>query len=343
MSEITENTEAERSQTAVVHVKFKTGSRISLLQIDDIDAKAGSCVVAESDIGLTLATILTPKEIIEKTKEPLKKVIRIATEEDIRTDESNRPFESDAKNYCVSKAKEYKLQMKVVKTESTLDRKKLIFYFTADNRVDFRELVRDLASKFKTRIEMRQIGVRDEVKLIGGIGVCGSETCCSRFLTHFEPISIRMAKKQELSINQGKLSGICGRLMCCLNYEIDESARKKKKARFEDDKMDSYVVEHAVETEAESIDSALETGVVIQEETAEEPASEEAKTVEETTVIKAPEKTSQPEPPREGGITETADDKQKKPGRFSNKRRKFWKKKKKMHDKGANDKPPANE
>jgi hypothetical protein len=192
-------------------------------------------VVVDSEMGLCLGLVVSARHRIEHSDRNLKKVLRIATVQDMESDRENRSLENKAMSYCIDSAKKHNLIMKVVKTEATLDRKRLIFYFTAEGRVDFRELVRDLASKFKTRIEMRQIGVRDEVKLVGGIGCCGKEVCCKVFLTAFEPISIRMAKKQELSLNPGKLSGICGRLMCCLGYEIDhlskDEGRKRKKIK----------------------------------------------------------------------------------------------------------------
>jgi len=206
-------------KTMIVGVRFRSCGKVYTFKAGDIDVVQGSRVVVESDMGLSLAHVVIPKKPIEKPDTKMKKVVRIATEEDFETARSNRPLEDEAKAFCVEKSREYKLDMKVVTTETTLDKKRLVFYFTADGRIDFRELVRDLAAKFKTRIEMRQIGVRDEVRLLGGIGACGRQACCSLFLTSFEPITIRMAKKQDLSINQNKLSGICGRLMCCLGYE----------------------------------------------------------------------------------------------------------------------------
>lgn len=210
-----------------IGIRFKKGGKIYTFETNGIDANPGMWVVAESEMGLGLGLIVKPKQRIEKTEQPLKKVLRVASEKDFESDRNNRHFENEAKAFCIETTKSRNLPMKIVATEATLDRKRLIFYFTADGRVDFRELVRDLAAKFKTRIEMRQIGVRDEVKLIGGIGVCGRQTCCASFLTSFEPISIRMAKKQELLISQSKLSGICGRLMCCLNYELEDSDKEK--------------------------------------------------------------------------------------------------------------------
>jgi cell fate regulator YaaT (PSP1 superfamily) len=320
--ETTEPKKAESKETSVIHVRFKTGNKTSVLEIQDIDVEIGTCVVAESDIGLSLGTIVKPKEIILKTREPLKHVLRVATEKDFQTDERNRLFENEAKNFCSSKAVERNLEMKVVSTESTLDRKKLIFYFTADNRVDFRELVRDLASKFKTRIEMRQIGVRDEVKLIGGIGICGQETCCSRFLTHFAPISIKMAKKQALSINQGKLSGLCGRLMCCLNYEIPDKDKRKPRAPRSSEGKGRGAVEPATGKSPETAIPANDDNAAAEERPKETPG-----TAEQGKPAGTPDQ--KPGKGRHGrGRGDKPSDDQKKQGRSSNKRRGFWKKKK---------------
>lgn len=210
----------------VVGVRFKSCGKVYNFEIGAIDLAPGTQVVVDSEMGLGVGHVVVPKHTIERTGEPLKKVLRVASEKDIEAVESNRLLQEEARAFCAEKAKEYNLEMKVVTTETTLDRKRLVFYFTADGRIDFRELVRDLASRFKTRIEMRQIGVRDEVKMIGGLGACGRQACCNLFLTAFAPITIRMAKEQELSINQSKLSGICGRLMCCLGYEHRENGEE---------------------------------------------------------------------------------------------------------------------
>jgi len=230
MSETTNKAESggesvtDKKEYSVVGVRFKPCGKIYTFEADGIDVSLGTWVVVESEMGLSLGLVVKPKHKIENPEQPLKKIIRIASEEDMEADRNNRPLEEEAKAFCIKKAKDHNLPMKIVATEATLDRKRLIFYFTADGRIDFRRLVRDLAARFKTRIEMRQIGVRDEAKMIGGIGVCGRQTCCTTFLTTFEPVSIRMAKKQELAITQNKLSGICGRLMCCLGYELEEPA-----------------------------------------------------------------------------------------------------------------------
>ena len=224
----TEKTPEKKTTHNVVGVRYKSCGKIYNFEIGDIDLAPGTQVIVDSEMGLGVGSVVVPKHIIEKSKDPLKKVLRVASEKDIETIESNRLLQEEARAFCAEKSKEYNLEMKVVTTEITLDKKRLVFYFTADGRIDFRELVRDLAAKFKTRIEMRQIGVRDEVKMIGALGACGRHACCNLFLTAFAPITIRMAKEQELSINQSKLSGICGRLMCCLGYEHRDPAEETR-------------------------------------------------------------------------------------------------------------------
>jgi cell fate regulator YaaT (PSP1 superfamily) len=215
---------AASSGRFVVGIRFKSCGKVYTFEVGDLEVSPGNSVVVDSDIGLSIGRVVTPKRAVEKADAKLKKVVRIANEKDFEKVEKNKAFGEEAKAFCAEKARKLNLAMKIVTIETTLDRKRLTFYFTADGRIDFRELVRDLAAKFKTRIEMRQIGVRDEVKLLGGIGVCGRQACCRMFLTSFAPITIRMAKQQALSINQSKLSGICGRLMCCLGYEFRDRA-----------------------------------------------------------------------------------------------------------------------
>ncbi len=178
--------------------------------------KEGEFVIVEGDFGLTVGYVL---KVLHEEKNSLKPILRIATEEDMDTFRKNLTLEKEAFDFCLEKVKERNLPMKLLVVESALDKKRIIFYFTAEGRIDFRELVKDLAAKYKTRIEMRQIGVRDEAKFFGGIGVCGMEICCKKFINLFKPISLRMAKDQEITLNVFKLSGICGRLKCCLRYE----------------------------------------------------------------------------------------------------------------------------
>ncbi|MBU5427994.1 stage 0 sporulation family protein [Tissierella pigra] len=205
----------------VVGVRFKKAGKIYYFDPDDIDVRFNDFVVVETARGIEFGHVVTgPKEITEEEiVAPLKKVIRVALDEDFDTHRENKRKAKEALIICQQKVEEHKLSMKLVDVEYTFDNNKVIFYFTADGRVDFRELVKDLAAIFRTRIELRQIGVRDEAKMIGGIGPCGKVLCCGQFLGEFEPVSIKMAKEQSLSLNPTKISGLCGRLMCCLKYE----------------------------------------------------------------------------------------------------------------------------
>jgi len=213
-----------------VGVRFKKAGKIYYFDPDDIDIKLEDNVIVETIRGIEFGeVVLGIREVTEEQiVAPLKMVIRVATEEDKKTYQENKNKEKDALAICLQKVHQHNLDMKLIDVEYTFDNNKIIFYFTADGRVDFRELVKDLASVFKTRIELRQIGVRDESKMIGGIGPCGRSLCCSSFLGDFAPVSIKMAKEQSLSLNPAKISGICGRLMCCLKYEQEayEYARK---------------------------------------------------------------------------------------------------------------------
>ena len=215
----------------VVGVRFKKAGKVYYFDNDGIDLKRGDNIIVETARGLEFGeTVLEPRDVEEDTiVTPLKKVIRIATDEDKVRNLENKSKEKEAFNICLEKIEEHKLPMKLIDVEYTFDNNKIIFYFVADGRIDFRELVKDLASIFRTRIELRQIGVRDESKMVGGLGPCGRQMCCSVFIGDFEPVSIKMAKEQNLSLNPTKISGVCGRLMCCLNYEQKtyEEIRKK--------------------------------------------------------------------------------------------------------------------
>lgn len=207
----------------VVGVRFRNAGKIYYFGPGKLDIHAGMHVIVETARGVEMGTVMTePKGVLEEEViQPLKPVIRIATEADEKTVAKNREKEKDAFRICLEKIAKHKLDMKLVEAEYTFDNNKLLFYFTADGRIDFRELVKDLASVFKTRIELRQIGVRDETKIVGGIGICGRPLCCASYLSEFIPVSIKMAKEQNLSLNPTKISGVCGRLMCCLKYEED--------------------------------------------------------------------------------------------------------------------------
>lgn len=205
----------------VIGVRFKKAGKIYYFSPDDLDIKKDTYVIVETARGIEFGEcVVEPKQIEEDDiVSPLKNVLRIASEEDIKKHNENKAKEKEAFSICIDKIEQHDLKMKLIDVEYTFDNNKVIFYFTADGRVDFRELVKDLASIFRTRIELRQIGVRDEAKMIGGLGPCGRVMCCSTFLGDFAPVSIKMAKEQNLSLNPTKISGICGRLMCCLNYE----------------------------------------------------------------------------------------------------------------------------
>src|SRR5690554_789025 len=217
------------SKYTVVGVRFKRAGKIYYFDPADKQIESGGEVIVETARGLEYGYVMVgPKEVSgAELTQPLKKVIRIATHEDRIQLAENKGKEEKAFEIGLEKIKGHKLEMKLIDVEYTFDRNKIIFYFTADGRVDFRELDKDLASVFRTRIEQRQIGVRDEAKMIGGLGCCGRPMCCASFLGDFEPVSIKMAKEQNLSLNPTKISGICGRLMCCLRYEADVYKERK--------------------------------------------------------------------------------------------------------------------
>lgn len=209
---------------SVVGVRFKKAGKVYYFDPIDLPIDKDHAVIVETARGIEYGNVVIGKRTVQEKDVvlPLKKVIRIADHTDGHLVEENKKAAKDAFTVCMDKIKEHKLFMKLVDVEYTFDRNKVIFYFTAEGRVDFRELVKDLASIFRTRIELRQIGVRDEAKMLGGIGPCGRLLCCSTFLGDFEPVSIKMAKDQNLSLNPSKISGLCGRLMCCLKYEHDQ-------------------------------------------------------------------------------------------------------------------------
>ncbi len=215
----------------VISVRFRTGGKIYFFDPLDFDIKKDQHVIVETARGMEYGHVVSDIREVEESRvvQPLKPVLRVATPEDDKTNAENLAKKDEARRICIEKIKKHELDMKLVDVEYTFDNNKVLFYFTADGRIDFRELVKDLAAVFKTRIELRQIGVRDEIKIMGGIGVCGRVLCCHSYLSEFVPVSIKMAKEQNLSLNPTKISGVCGRLMCCLKNEeeIYEELNKK--------------------------------------------------------------------------------------------------------------------
>ena len=209
--------------TKIIGVRFKEAGKIYHFNPVEFDIKKGDKVIVETARGIEMGDVcMGIKEVSpESLSKPLKDVIRLATKEDIDRVTENKQREKEAFDVCMEMIKNHQLDMKLVDAEYTFDRSKVLFYFTSDGRVDFRELVKDLATRFRIRIELRQIGIRDESKMVGSVGICGRELCCSKFLGEFMPVSIKMAKEQGLSLNPTKISGTCGRLMCCLKFEQD--------------------------------------------------------------------------------------------------------------------------
>ncbi len=203
----------------IVQIKLRDMGPVLCYRAQGLSLKTGALVIVEVERGVDYGQVVTEPVLTEKVDESVKKVLRCANEADQKQIEDNRKKADEASTTCTQKIRDHKLEMKLVGAEYAFDRSKILFYFTAEGRVDFRELVKDLAKIFKARIELRQIGVRDEAKMLGGFGPCGRELCCCRFLKDFEPVTIKMAKDQNLSLNPPKISGLCGRLMCCLSYE----------------------------------------------------------------------------------------------------------------------------
>ena len=215
----------------VIGVRFRTAGKIYFFDPLKFNVKRGDHVIVETARGVEYGTVVgDPKEVEDdKVVAPLKPVLRVATQRDMEQEAANKIKEKEAFKICLEKIRKHKLDMKLIDAEYTFDNNKVLFYFTADGRIDFRELVKDLASVFKTRIELRQIGVRDETKILGGIGICGRPLCCHSHLSEFVPVSIKMAKEQNLSLNPTKISGVCGRLMCCLKHEEETYEYLNKK------------------------------------------------------------------------------------------------------------------
>ncbi len=225
--------------TRVIGVRFRNVGKIYYFSPKDLEIHTGDHVIVETARGVEYGhVVLAPRDVEdEKVIQPLKEVIRIANPQDDKKEEINRKKEKEAFQVCLKKIREHSLEMKLIDVEYTFDNNKILFYFTADGRIDFRELVKDLAAIFKTRIELRQIGVRDETKILGGIGICGRPLCCHTYLSEFVPVSIKMAKEQNLSLNPTKISGVCGRLMCCLKNEEETYEELNRKLPNTGDKV----------------------------------------------------------------------------------------------------------
>ena len=219
--------------TKVIGVRFRTAGKIYYFDPAKYQIKKGDHVIVETARGVEFGTVVSDIKEVDDSQvvQPLKPVLRIATERDEEQEQTNKKKEKDAFKICLEKIAKHNLEMKLIDAEYTFDNNKVLFYFTADGRIDFRELVKDLASVFKTRIELRQIGVRDETKIIGGMGICGRTLCCHAHLSEFVPVSIKMAKEQNLSLNPTKISGVCGRLMCCLKHEEETYEELSRKLR----------------------------------------------------------------------------------------------------------------
>ncbi len=214
-----------------VGIRFESCGKVYCFKADGLELRQGENVVVESEMGVSIGRVVLEEVEHGDADRELKPVLRRVTEEDLQKQKDNETLCKEAFGFCNERIMARGLAMKLLSTDVTLDRRRIVFYFFAETRIDFRELVKDLAAKFRTRIELRQVGVRDAARIAGGLGVCGRELCCRKFLTSFEPISIKMAKKQELALNTSKLSGVCGRLMCCLGYEYDAEAAARQSRR----------------------------------------------------------------------------------------------------------------
>ncbi len=214
----------------VVGVRFKSAGKMYYFSPGPLEIEEGEGVIVETARGMEYATVELGRTMVgdENVVKPLKSIVRIADEKDIKRHEENESKKAEALKLCQEKILKHNLEMKLIDVEYTFDNNKIVFYFTADGRIDFRELVKDLAGVFRMRIELRQVGVRDEAKMLGGVGCCGRPLCCASWLSDFQPVSIKMAKNQNLSLNPTKISGICGRLMCCLKYENDTYCQLRK-------------------------------------------------------------------------------------------------------------------
>ena len=244
--------------TEIIGIRFKEVGKVYFFSPGKKKLNAGDKVIVETARGVECGEVVIPNRMVEDDRvvQPLKTIMRTVTDADLKTLEENKAKEQEIMKVFVKKIEEHKLSMKAIDVEYTFDGSKILFYFTAESRVDFREIVKDLASIYRTRIELRQIGVRDEAKMLGGLGICGRPFCCSSFLGEFQPVSIKMAKEQSLSLNPTKISGTCGRLMCCLKYEQDCYEELMKITP----KIDAYV--ETAEGKGVVVETNILTGVI---------------------------------------------------------------------------------
>lgn len=256
----------------VVGIRFKSAGKVYYFDPDGREFPLGSNVIVETARGMEFGTVAMEEKAVSESKivQPLKKIIRIADDKDVVQYQENLKKKEKALSLCQEKIDKHGLEMKLIDVEYTFDNSKIIFYFTADGRVDFRELVKDLAGVFRMRIELRQIGVRDEAKMLGGIGACGRSLCCSSWLADFEPVSIKMAKVQNLSLNPSKISGICGRLMCCLKYENDTYMQLRKGMPYAGERVHTPDGA-AVVVEANILESKIKARLVLEEKDGDKP------------------------------------------------------------------------
>ncbi len=291
----------------IVGVKFRDKGKIYHFDPTDLDLKIGDAVVVETERGMGYAKVSSiPRFILQlPSGRHLKKVLKKASEEDITAMQNNKVRETEAFRFCVDRIRDRELPMKLVDVEYTRDGSKITFYFTADNRIDFRELVKDIAGKFRTRIEMRQIGVRDEARMINGYGPCGRQLCCASFLREFEPVSIKMAKEQSMVLNPAKISGICGRLMCCIGYEAGNGEPCKRTPRPETEVIAQETEEIISETpllaeEKEQVmqQAKRETAMPSEHREAVKPESKPIEQAKEISKFEAQQQTEKPSQPQ---------------------------------------------
>lgn len=281
----------------VIGIRFKKAGKIYYFDPDTFEIKQGDFVIVETSRGIEFGEVIVgPKLVPEKEiVAPLKKVVRIATEKDIATNEDNINRKAKALEQCQEKVSKHNLIMKLIDVEYTFDNSKVIFYFTAEGRVDFRDLVKDLAAVFKMRIELRQIGVRDEAKMVGGIGTCGKSLCCHSWLPEFEPVSIKMAKIQNLSLNPTKISGICGRLMCCLKFE-NEIYQELRRGMPESGERIKTPLGAAIVFDTNLLEGRVSVRIILEEKTDDknQKLSDDIQTFEKTEITRTETKEKDP-------------------------------------------------